>query len=80
MLRREVGKERKRGDVCRGKNGGFLRNLGETLQEGKLKAWEKSLGVSKGFSPREKEKRRSERKKWERFLKKNRENGKEKGS
>ena len=28
MLRREVGKERKRGDVCRGKNGGFLRNLG----------------------------------------------------
>ena len=46
----------------------FFRDSGrETLQEGKLKEWGKSLGVSKSLEPREKEKRRSEREKGEIF-------------
>ena len=59
----------------------FFRDSGrETLQEGKLKEWGKSLGVSKSLAPREKEKRRSEREKGEIFLKKNRKNEKKERS
>ena len=55
----------------------FFRDPGrETLQEGKLKEWGKSLGVSKSLEPKENEKRRSEREKGEIFLKKNRKNEK----
>ena len=65
--------ERKRGRV-------FEKSEVETLQKGKLKAWGKSLGVFEGLTPREKEKRRSERENEEKILKKNRENGKMEGS
>ena len=59
----------------------FFRDPGrETLQEGKLKEWGKSLGVSKSLAPREKEKQRSEKEKGEKFLKKNRKNEKKERS
>ena len=78
-------RRKKRGDIWKRKKRRFFeRSWVETLQE--LKSWGKILGVSEGLAPGEKEKkgRKEKRKtedweeKWERFLKKNRENGKEK--
>ena len=61
MLRMQVWEERKREDVWRGKNGGFWEIWGRDFAKmGEQKVWEKSLGVSKGLVPRDKEK------KWER--------------
>ena len=46
------------------KKWGFFEKSGvKTLQEGKLKVWGKSLGVSKGLAPRKKEKKVKRKKK-----------------